>query len=127
MTGVELDFVVPDTLNAFETYRKVFGAEAVEQTSNDRGHNEVVFTIFGTRFHMLDENPDYQLIAPKEGQDVVPFWFNLVVDDIKDVFGKAETAGFTTILPIQDVMEHTLKTSMQKDPWGYVWQFHQKL
>jgi uncharacterized glyoxalase superfamily protein PhnB len=126
MAGVELDFVVYDTLKAFETYHKVFGAEAVKKTSNDRGANEVIFTIFGTRFHMLDENPEYQLIAPKEGQAVY-FWFNLYVDDIKEVYDKAEAAGFTTIMPLQEVMEHGLKTSMQKDPWGHVWQLHQKL
>ena len=75
---------------------------------------------------MLDENPEGMLIAPKEGQDT-SLWFNLYVDDIKKIFDKAEAAGFSTIIPIQEVMDHRLKTSMQKDPWGYVWQLHQKL
>jgi PhnB protein len=126
MTSVEFDFVLPDALAAVEIYSKVFGAEVLEKTSLDKGLNEVVFTIFGNRFHILDENPEYGLVAPKEGQGGFS-WFNLVVDDINEVFGKAEAAGFTPIMPIQEVMDHGLKTSMQKDPWGYVWQLHQIL
>ena len=41
MTGFELDFVVSDSLGAFETYHKVFGAEAVEKTAYERGRNEM--------------------------------------------------------------------------------------
>jgi uncharacterized glyoxalase superfamily protein PhnB len=128
MACVEIDFVVPDALAAFETYSRVFGAEAVEKTSLERGFNEVIFTILGTRFHMLDENPAVFLVAPKEGQGGF-LWFNLVVDDINAVFEKATGAGFTTILEIQEVPLSSLpfgsKTSMQKDPWGYIWQLHQ--
>jgi uncharacterized glyoxalase superfamily protein PhnB len=128
MTSVEIDFVVPDVLAAFDAYSKVFGAEALEKSSLEKGLNEVVFTVFGTRFHMLDENPDAFLVAPKEGQGGF-MWFNLVVDDIKDVFEKASAAGFSTILEIQEVQMLSLpagsKTAMQKDPWGYIWQLHQ--
>jgi uncharacterized glyoxalase superfamily protein PhnB len=128
MASVEIDFVVPDVLEAFKTYSKVFGAEAVEKSSLEKGLNEVVFTVFGTRFHMLDENPDAFLVAPKEGQGGF-LWFNLVVDDIKEVFEKASVAGFSTILEIQEVRMSSLpsgsKTAMQKDPWGYIWQLHQ--
>ena len=31
MNGLEFDFVVIDTLEAFEVYHKVFGAEAVKK------------------------------------------------------------------------------------------------
>jgi hypothetical protein len=40
MASVEIDFVVPDVLAAFETYSKVFGTEAVEKSSLERGLNE---------------------------------------------------------------------------------------
>jgi PhnB protein len=124
MANVEIDLVLPDALEAFEIYSKVFGAKAVEKTSLDKGQNEVVFTVFGTRFHILDENPDACLTAPKEGQGGF-IWFNLTVDNIKETFDRAETAGFATVLPIQEVMCRKLKTSMQKDPWGYIWQLHE--
>ncbi|MDR0375987.1 MAG: VOC family protein, partial [Treponema sp.] len=127
MTSVEIDFVVPDVLAAFDAYSKAFGAEAIEKSSLEKGLNEVIFTVFGTRFHILDENPDAFLVAPKEGQGGF-MWFNLVVDDIKDVFEKASAAGFSTILEIQEVPMSSLpagsKTAMQKDPWGYIWQLH---
>jgi uncharacterized glyoxalase superfamily protein PhnB len=124
MTGFEVDFVVTDTLAAFDAYSKVFGAEAVEKTAYERGLNEVVFTICGSRFHMLDENPEYGLNAPKEGQGG-SVWFNLVVDDINEVFGRAEAAGFTAIQPVQEHKDFGVINSMQKDPWGYVWMLHQ--
>jgi uncharacterized glyoxalase superfamily protein PhnB len=124
MANVEIDFVLPDALEAFEVYSKVFGAEAVEKTSLDKGQNEVVFTVFGTRFHMLDENPEAYLVAPKEGQGGF-VWFNLTVDNIKEVFDRAEAAGFAAVLPIQELEGRQLKTSMQKDPWGYIWQLHE--
>jgi uncharacterized glyoxalase superfamily protein PhnB len=128
MTGVEIDFVVPDVLVAFETYRMVFGAEAMEKSSLEKGCNEVVFTVLGTRFHILDENPEAFLVAPKEVQGGF-LWFNMVVDDIQAVFERASAAGFSTILEIQEVSMSSLpagsKTAMQKDPWGYIWQLHQ--
>jgi uncharacterized glyoxalase superfamily protein PhnB len=125
MTGFEVDFVVPDVLEAFETYRRVFGAEAVEKTAFDLGSNEVVFTILETyRFHMLDENPKYGLVAPKEGQGGF-VWFNLIVENIQNVFDKAEAAGFAVIQPVQELADFGVRNSMQKDPWGYVWMLHQ--
>jgi PhnB protein len=125
MTGFEVNFVVPDVLAAFETSCKVFGVEAVEKTAFGTGSNEVVFTLFHNhRFHMLDENPAYGLVAPKEGQGGF-IRFNLVVEDSKEVFDKAEVAGFTTVQPIQELPDFGVKNSMQKDPWGYGWMLHQ--
>ena len=123
MNNVEFDFVVSDALAAFETYQKVFNAETIQKTSLERGSNEVIFTIFGTRFHILDENPDYYLIAPKEDH-INTSWFNLTVENIQEVFDKAEAAGFTTIQPITEIKELGLKNSIQKDPWGYIWMLH---
>jgi hypothetical protein len=44
----------------------------------------------------------------------------LYVENINDIFEKAETAGFVTLLPITELKELGLKHSMQKDPWGYI-------
>lgn len=68
INGVEFDFVVKDSKAALAQYKSIFDVEVVEETNFKAGNNEAVFTIYGTRFHMLDENPEYQLFAPKEGR-----------------------------------------------------------
>ncbi|MFS8630081.1 MAG: VOC family protein, partial [Bacillales bacterium] len=65
LVGVEIDMVVSDSLKALELYEKIFDIEPVEVTDFPRGENEVVFNLYGVRFHMLDENHDFQLYAPK--------------------------------------------------------------
>lgn len=124
MTGVEVDFCVTDTLAAFEVYEKVFGAEAVEKTAFPRGQNEVVFTIFGYRFHMLDENPEFGLNAPKEGASTA-IWFNILVEDIQAIYDKALGAGFTVIQAVQDLPGYGVKNAMVRDSFGLVWMLHQ--
>ena len=66
--GVEVNFVVQDSIKALALYESIFEVRRVEVTEYPRGNNEAVFTIYGTRFHMLDENPQFMLIAPKLGE-----------------------------------------------------------
>jgi PhnB protein len=94
-TGIEIDMVVKDSLKAFETYKKIFKAEEIEATNYEKGLNEVVFTIEDTRFHMLDENHDYQLFAPEDKPSSV--WFNMIVEDIDKIYQKTQEEGFQTI------------------------------
>ena len=54
MIGVEIDMVVSDSLKALELYERIFEIQPVEVSSFPKGENEVVFTLFGTHFHMLD-------------------------------------------------------------------------
>jgi PhnB protein len=124
MTGVEVDFCVHDVHKAFELYEKVFGAEAVEKTAFERGLNECLFTIFGFRFHMLDENPEYGLSAPKEGESA-SIWFNILVEAIQPVYDKALELGFTVIQPLQNMPDYGVQNAMVKDPFGIVWMLHQ--
>jgi uncharacterized glyoxalase superfamily protein PhnB len=124
MTGVEIDFCVRDVLKAFELYEKVFGAEAVEKTAFDRGMNECVFTIFGSRFHMLDESPENGLNAPKEGGSS-SIWFNILVESIKPVYDKALELGFVVIMPLQNLSDYGVQNAMVQDPFGMVWMLHQ--
>jgi len=123
MTGVEIDFCVYDVLKAFELYEKVFGAEAVEKTANERGMNEVVFTILGSRFHMLDESPENGLNAPKEGHPTA-IWINIMVEKIQPVYDKALGLSFTLIFDMQELPDHHTKRFMVKDPFGMVWLIH---
>ena len=66
IVGVEIDMVVKDSIQALEFYEKIFEIERVEVTNFDRGENEAIFSLYGARFHLLDENQDFQLIAPTE-------------------------------------------------------------
>ena len=65
MTRAEIDIVIEDSLKALELYEKIFEVEKIEASNFPKGQNEAVFTIYGMRIHMLDENPEFQLVAPK--------------------------------------------------------------
>ncbi len=56
---------VTDSLKALELYEKIFEVERIEVTDFPKGENKVVFSLYGVRFHMLDENLQFQMIAPK--------------------------------------------------------------
>lgn len=124
ITGVEIDFVVQDSLKALELYESIFEVQRVEVSGYERGLNEAVFTMYGTRFHMLDENPEYMLVAPKEG-DPQPMWLNVAVPDIKDTYNKAIAAGCTEIQPLTEIEAMGITNAMFSDPFGYVWMLHQ--
>lgn len=62
--GTEIDFVLNDSLKALELYQTIFDEiQLIEATDYPRGNNEVIFTLYGTRFHMLDENTSLGLTA----------------------------------------------------------------
>ncbi len=124
LTGVEINFVVKDSVKALTLYEKVFGVERIEVTAFERGLNEAVFALYGTRFHMLDENPEYHLIAPKGGEGN-PIWFNIMVADIESVFVKAVKAGFSIIQPLTDMAEMGVTNAIVTDPDHHVWMLHQ--
>lgn len=124
MIGVEIDFVVSDCLKALELYENIFEVQRVEVTSYACGLNEAVFTMYGTRFHILDENPEYQLIAPKPG-DPKPMWVNIVVPDIKETYDKAIAIGCTEIQPMTAMEDFGITNAMFSDPFGYIWMLHQ--
>ncbi|MFV0440289.1 MAG: VOC family protein [Lachnospirales bacterium] len=124
MVGVEIDFVVKDTLKAIESYRKVFDVETIEETKLQRGQNEVIFSIYGTRFHMLDENHEYQLIAPiKDVPQSV--WFNVLVEDIKETHKKALAEGYTQLQEVTEMTDFGVSNCMFADNFGYIWMLHQ--
>jgi len=72
---------------------------------------------------MLDENPEYQLFAPKEGSSQ-SFWFNVVVPDIQEVFDKAIAAGAMQVQPVTKMEEMGISNVMFLDCFGYVWMLH---
>lgn len=124
MFGVEIDFVAKDSLAALQLYQAIFDVEVIEATNLSIGQNEVVFTLYGTRFHLLDENTAFGLLAPKEG-DPKPLWFNISVPDIKETYAKAMAAGCTELQPITHLEDFGVSNALFSDPFGYLWMLHQ--
>lgn len=122
--GVEIDFVVKDSLEALSFYEQIFDIKREEVTSFPPGQNEVVFTLYGVRFHMLDENPEYQLFAPKPG-DMKTLWFNVIVPDIKAIHDKAMKIECEEVQPVTEMVDMGVSNSMFADPFGYLWMLHQ--
>lgn len=124
MKGVEVDFVVTDSVKALELYEQIFEVERVEVTSFDRGQNEAVFHLYGVRFHMLDENPEFHLHAPTADSPKT-MWLNVMVENIKETWEKAIAAGCVEIMPLTDMMEGAVTNGVFLDPFGYQWMLHQ--
>lgn len=124
MTGSEIDFVVTDSLKALALYEKIFDVERVEVTDFPRGENEVVFTLYGVRFHMLDENPEFSLNAPNPDEPR-SVWFNILVPDVQSTFTKAIDAGCTEIQAVTEMPEYGISNAIFSDPFGYQWMMHQ--
>ena len=124
MIGAEIDFVVSDSLKALKLYEKIFDLERIEVTDFPQGENEVVFSLYDVRFHMLDENPEFEMIAPKPG-DPKPIWFNIMVPDIKKTFSKAIDEGCIQVQPVTEMKEMGVSNAIFIDPFGYLWMLHQ--
>ncbi|MDV0447626.1 hypothetical protein MsAg5_15350 [Methanosarcinaceae archaeon Ag5] len=124
MIGVEVDMIVSDSLKALALYESVFEVERIEVTDYKTGMNEAVFSMYGTRFHLLDENPDFQMNAPKPG-DPKPMWMNVVVPNIRETYDKALKAGCDIVQPINEMPEMGVINAFFADPFGYLWLLHE--
>ncbi|QQK79226.1 VOC family protein [Salicibibacter cibi] len=124
MTGVEIDMVVTDSLKALELYEKIFDVERVEVTDFPKGENEVIFSIYGVNFHMLDENPTFELKAPNPDEPNT-IWFNITVPDIEETFSKAIRVGCTEVQPVTEIPDFGVSNAIFSDAFGYIWMLHQ--
>lgn len=124
LIGVEIDFVIADSLKALELYEEIFEIERVEVTNFPKGENEVIFTLYGTRFHMLDENPEFHLIAPTIDKPNT-IWFNVNVPDIKKTYEKALSLGCTELQGVTELPDFGVSNASFFDPFGYQWMLHQ--
>ncbi|MFV8829557.1 VOC family protein [Alkalihalobacterium sp. APHAB7] len=124
MVGVEFDMVVKDSLKALELYESMFDIERVEVSNFPRGENEVVFTLYGVHFHLLDENPQFHLIAPNL-DDPKTSWVNVTVPDIKVTYAKAMDLGCTEVQPVTEIADYGVSNAIFMDPFGYIWMLHQ--
>lgn len=124
MVGAEIDMVVSDSLKALELYENIFDIERVEVSNFPKGENEVIFTLYGVRFHMLDENPKFELKAPNPDEPK-SIWFNILVPDIKDTYAKAISVGCTEVQPVTELSDYGVSNAIFSDAFGYLWMLHQ--
>lgn len=124
MVGVEVDMVVTDSLKALELYESIFEIERVEVSNFPKGENEAVFTLYGVRFHMLDENPKFGLKAPSI-DDPKTMWFNILVPDIKETYSKAISNGCIEVQSVNEMPDYGVSNATFNDPYGYHWMLHQ--
>lgn len=124
MIGVEIDFVVPDSLKALALYEHIFEVERIETTALKQGENEAVFSIYGTRFHLLDENPGFGLLAP-DPDSAKTMWFNITVPDIGETYTKAIRSGCAEIQSVTPIPDLGISNALFSDPFGYIWMLHQ--
>ena len=124
MNGVEIDFVVPNSLAALELYEQIFEVERIEASDLPKGENEAVFSIYGTRFHILDENPEFQLFAPKSDHPTT-MWMNVMVPDIHATYSRAIMAGCTKLQEVVELPNYGVSNASFVDPYGYQWMLHQ--
>lgn len=122
--GVEIDFVVKDSQEALSLYERIFDLNVIEATDAGRGQNEVIFSLYGVRFHMLDENEEFMLIAPKlDAQQTM--WLNVAVPNIRETHDKAMNVGCKEIQAVTDMPEFGVSNSIFVDKFGYMWMLHQ--
>ena len=124
MKSIELDMVVPDSLEALELYEKIFDIEPIEVTDFDKGQNEVIFNLYGLNIHLLDESPEIGLNAPTDNS-LLPMWINVTVPDIKETFSRAMDEGCTDLQPITEIADFGVSNATFVDPYGYQWMLHQ--
>ncbi len=124
MVGVEIDMVVADSLEALGLYEKIFDIQRIEVSNFPRGENEVIFSLYGVRFHMLDENPAFLLIAPTADSQK-SIWYNVMVPDIRKTYDLAMEAGCTEVQPVTDIPDYGVTNAVFADSFGYVWMLHQ--
>lgn len=124
MIGVEIDMIVSDSIKALELYEKIFDIERIEVTEFSKGENEVIFSLYGVKFHMIDENHQLQMIAPKH-DDPKPIWFNIMVPDIAKTYLKAINEGCIEVQPVTELTDFGVSNAMFSDAFGYLWMLHQ--
>src|SRR5699024_10427812 len=93
-------------------------------TDLPRGENEVIFSLYDVRFHLLDENPEFYLIAPTS-DDPKTSWVNVSVPDIQVTYNKAMESGCTKIQEVTELPDYGVSNAIFMDPFGYIWMLHQ--
>lgn len=124
MTGIEITMIVSNSIEALDLYKNIFDIEIIECTNLEKGLNEAIFNLYGTKFHMLDENLEYMLIAPKE-DDNESISFNVTVENIEQTFKKVLESECTVYQEIKKIDKLNISNAIFSDKFGYIWLLHE--
>ncbi|NJP38564.1 VOC family protein [Alkalicoccus luteus] len=123
-TGIEIDLIVHDSLDALRLYETIFDIKRLTVTDLQQGQNEVIFSIYGTEIHLLDENEAYGMKAPS-GEEPLPIWINVTVPDIHKAYNNAIAGGCRDMQPVTTMEKYGISNAVFMDPFGYQWMLHE--
>ena len=122
--AAEICIVVKSSIEALKLYESIFEIKKFDVVDKGIGLSEAIFGIYGTIFHLLDENHAHMLFAP-QGGDIQSIWMNIAVPNIDETFKKAMDAGCRQISPVTKIGETKVKNAVFADNLGYIWMLHQ--
>lgn len=124
MHNSEINIVVKNSLDSLSFYENIFCIERIEVGDFILGQNEVTIKINELYLRLLDENPDFNMLAP-QNDTYIPFWFNITVNNIEQTYNQALNLGCTKIQDVNHMPEMGIKNAMFKDPYSYTWLLHE--
>lgn len=123
---LEINMIVNEAKKAADFYSKLFGAEILSVTDLDQGMNETMMVVAGVEFRVLDENPDFGMVAPTENSPV-PMGVNLFVDDINKQAETAKELGCTILMPVTEYPDSNAINFVFRDVFSHTWVINQKM
>jgi PhnB protein len=119
-TSVTPYLSVKGATEALAFYRRAFGADVVEQMSEEDGrigHAEI--RIGEARLYLADEHPEIGFLSPSTlgGSAVI---IELTVADVDAVMERAVEAGGTLARPVAD-QDYGWRNGKLVDPFGHTW------
>ena len=111
---------VSDAAQAIDFYKQVFGASERDRLEDKSGKIAHAEMLIGTDLLMLaDEHPNFGALGPNSVGGT-PVKFQVLVDDVDQVFAQAIEAGGTELRPVKDQF-HGNRSGLMQDPWGHQW------
>jgi len=121
---VEVNMVAKSAKEAAKYYEKLFNAITKMETDHEGQLNEVVLEVGGTDIRILDENPDFGLVAPTD-ESIASTWLNVYVEDIYQLNEVCHEQNCQIISPITEFNEGRAINLVFKDVFNHVWVINQ--
>jgi len=121
---VEVNMVAKSAKEAAKYYEKLFNAITKMETDHEGQLNEVVLEVGGTDIRILDENPDFGLVAPTD-ESIASTWLSVYVEDIYQLNEVCHEQNCQIISPITEFNEGRAINLVFKDVFNHVWVINQ--